>query len=352
MLKIGIIGAGSISLEHLNAYAKNSDCKVVAIADLNTELAKKRAKEFGIEKVYTDYTDLLNDPEIEAVSVVTPTFTHKKIVTDSLLKGKDVLCEKPPALNAAEVEEMAEAAKKSGKLLMFALVCRFRSQTQFLKEFVDSGKMGKIINATSFRIRRCDSTGGWFINKSKSGGGPLIDTNIHEIDSLMYIMGYPKPKSILGFTSDAGKDLPSKIKGYNKGWVSADTNTYERDVENVANAFVTFENGACMHITTSSILHSVSDGTYIEICGEKAGAKLETLIGGLKLTMLDSAEGYFRESTPLIDSLDTYGEEINHFVDCVVNGKECICKLDEAVSLMKLIDGIYESARLGKSIEF
>lgn len=352
MLKVGVIGAGSISLEHLCAYSKNKDCKVVAIADLNTELAKKRAEEFDIEKVYNDYMDLLNDTDIDAVSIVTPTFTHKKIVKDALLKGKDVLCEKPPALNATEVEELAEVAKKSGRVLMFAFVCRFRSQMQLLKEYIDSGKMGKIINVTSFRIRRCDSTGGWFVNKSKSGGGPLIDTNIHEIDSLMYLMGYPKPKSILGFTSDLGKDLPAKIKGYNKGWISSDTNIYERDVENVANAFITFENGTCMHISTSSILHSVTEGIYIELCGEKAGVRLDRLENGIKLTMLDSNDGYFRESTPLIDDLDVFSEEINHFVDCVVTGKECICKLDEAVSLMKIIDGIYESARLGKSIEF
>ena len=91
MLNVGIIGAGTISQYHIQAFCKNANCNVVAIADINKALAEKRAKDNGIEKAYGDYREILNDKSIDAVSIVTPTFTHKNIIVEALRSGKDVL---------------------------------------------------------------------------------------------------------------------------------------------------------------------------------------------------------------------------------------------------------------------
>lgn len=353
MLNIGIIGAGSISEYHIGPYLNTGKCRVKAIADINIDFAEKRAKQFGIEDVYSDYRELLKDESIDAVSIVTPTFTHKEIMTEAIKAGKHILCEKPPALNAQETKECCELAKKSDKVIMYGLVCRFGSHLQFLKEYADSGKMGKIMTVEAQRIERCSQINGWFTNKKMSGGGPLIDAVIHELDSALYVMGYPKPKVVVGYTSDINKDLPSRIKGSNSGWMPADTSLkVTRDVENVASGYVTFENGSTLFVKTSTVLNTVSQGTFVEFCGEKAGAILRPFTAGNELELMDTSENYIREFKPLLDKKDIFQEQISHFVDCCTNGTKCMSTLDEVVRLMEIIDAIYKSAETGMPVIF
>lgn len=353
MLNIGLIGAGSISKYHLKAYAANEDCRVAAIADLNLGLAEERAKEFNIPTVVADYQEILADPHIDAVSIVTPTFTHKRIVIDALRAGKHVLCEKPPAMNAAETRECVEAAREAGKLLMFALVCRFRPQMQYAKKFISDGKMGRILTADAARLIRCDAAEGWMLSRAK-GGGPLRDAVIHELDAMLWLMGYPKPRIALGMTSDVGKDLPKKLGGEKKGWKTADLDYGNvRDVENVATGYVLFENGASMQVKVSTILHTVSKGVYIELSGENAGIRMEPGSADKKLVILDRDEAEcFRESSPELPATDNFNSEITHFIDCCLGKTECLCRPEEAVALMEIIDAIYLSADTGKPVIF
>ena len=349
MYNIGIIGAGSISVEHLDAYAKNKDCKVVAIADLNLDLAKKRAEDYNIEKVYTDYKEMLSDESIDAVSIVTPTFTHKNIVLDALNSGKNVLCEKPPALNADEVKECEEAAKKTGKLLMFAMVCRFRNQTQYLKKFIKDGKMGKIVSGECARTFRCHGFEGWFTSR-KRGGGVLIDNVIHELDNILYLMDYPNPTAVLASQTFANSDLHSKLKSNSDFWKSEDKNKYETDVESAIMGYVTFENGAGIYVKAAGTLNSVKTGSYLDISGEKAGARYEGSNGALKMLELTD-DNYFVETAPQLPENTLFDHEIKHFVDCL-GGAECIIKPSEAVILMQIIDAMYKSADTGLPVTF
>ena len=353
MLVTGIIGAGSISDFHINPYLENQNCRIKAIADINIELATEKAKKYNIEKVYADYKEILQDEEIDAVSIVTPTFTHKNIVLEAIKSGKHILCEKPPALNAEETRECMNLAKNSDKVLMYAFVCRFKSQIQYMKNYIESGKMGKIISAETVRTNLCEKTGGWFLDKKLSGGGPLRDIAIHELDSMLYMMGYPKAKVVLGFASDINKDLPGKIKGYDKGWVSVDVKSYDRNVENVASGYITFENGSYLFIKTSTILNVVKEERYLNICGEKAGVKMEPDISGSELKLIEITEDhYFNDVVPKIANVNPYKGEVDHFVDCCTKGTECICKPEEAVRLMEIIDAIYQSAETGEPIVF
>lgn len=352
MIKIGVIGAGAISLSHLEAYKNNPECKVTAIADLNLLLAQERASQYQIEKVFTDYKDLLKDNEIDAVSIVTPTFTHANIVIDALKAGKNVLCEKPPALTADEVRECAKTAKETGKLLMYAFVCRFRSHIQYLKNYIDSGKMGRFTYAETARISRCIAFNGWFSDKKKSGGF-ILDCAIHELDMALYLMGYPKPKTVLGFSSDINNDLPQKIKSTSSKYKSLDTNNYERTMESFTNANVILDNGACINVKSASVLNTLVPGVYVELCGEKAGARMEPDVSGKELKLLElSDDGYFSETTPVIAPNDIFSAQINHFIDCLTNKTECICKPEEAVTLVEIINAICESAQTGKAVEF
>lgn len=349
MMKVGLIGAGTISKRHLSSYAKNPYTKVVAIADLNEALAKERAEEFGIEHYYTDYKKILDNPEIDAVSIVTPTFTHSNITMEALRAGKHVLCEKPPARTVAETERAVQVAKETGKLLMYAFVCRFMSPTTFLKDYIDAGHLGSIYHVDILRLVRYSVLHGWFTDKEKSGGGILIDGAIHQIDQAMYLMGYPKVKEVLGFTTTVNNDLAGKIKGINATYVSSDINRYERNIESMVSGYVTLDNGAVITIKAGSICYSVTKGVTLELTGKDGGAKLE----GNDLTLLSNVNDYMVESQPIIGNEPVaFEEQINHFVDCCMNNTPCICQGEQAIELMKIIEGIYRSAQEGQSVRY
>lgn len=351
-MKVGIIGAGSISTRHINAYKANANAEIVMIADLNEELAKSRAQEFDIPNYCTNYKELLRDDAIEAVSIVTPTFTHCQIVIDALEAGKHVLCEKPPALTEAEAAKCAEVSKKTGKVLMYGFVRRFALHTDYLLNFRDNGGFGKIYAADITRQLRCSSINGWFVDKKKSGGGMLMDAAIHELDMALYMMGYPKPVSVLGFTTYANKDLPKRVKGVPGDYASINNAGCERTVESAANGFITLENGSCITIRASHIEFCNKEGVSIELLGDKAGVKCEGYFNDFTIVSLDS-DGYFTtEKSSLTKEENRFQKEVDHFVDCCVNNTPCIVNPEQAVILMRIMESIYKSAETGKPIVF
>lgn len=350
MLKIGIIGAGTISEFHIESYLKNPDVKIVAICDVNIDGAKAKAEKYSIPEYYSDYKEILSNKEIDAVSIATPTFTHKNIVVEALKAGKNVLCEKPPAMNYEEALECEKTAKETGKLLMYAFVIRFSKEAIFMKEYIKSGKMGEIYYAEASRMNRCNRIGGWFINKKLSGGGALIDGAIHEIDLALYLMGYPKAKSVKGFTSSINESLPDEMKGTGIPWNSSDVNKYDRSVESLASGYVHFENGACLYIKASWVLNCIREGRSVELYGTKTGVQFD----GAKLNMVSVDDtGYYMESSPVLkDDFDIFDGEINHFVNCCLGREELICTPEQGTEIMKIITAIYESAETGKEIVF
>lgn len=350
MLRVAIIGAGSIAKRHISAIQANPYAEVACICDMNEARVQAIAKEFGLTNYCTDYMDILKDETVDAVSILTPTFTHKAIVLEALNHGKHVLCEKPPALNVQEAQECADAAAKSGKLLMHAFVRRFNKYVVFLKEYIESGAMGEIYYADVARMERCNKLAGWFVNKDRAGGGKMMDACIHHLDEALYLMGFPKVKSVKGYTTYVNSHLPGVMKGSKSAWVSADKGTYERTVESMACGHVQFENGACLNIKASDVLNVIDEGSYVELCGTKAGAK--DSVKELRMVTVDDS-GYYMQASPVLTADNNpFEDEINHFVDCCVNGTECICKPEQAVEVMRIISALYESAETGKEVVF
>ena len=352
MFTVGIIGAGSIAAKHIEAYKSDKNCYLKSIADINEEQLKNRVSKYQIENAYTDYHEILADDEIDAVDIVTPTFTHKDIIIEALKSGKHVICEKPPTRNAKEAIECKEAAEKYGKVLMYTFVFRFSAEMQYLKEYAEAGKFGDFVCAEATRLTRCASPGGWMLDKAKAGGS-LLDGTIHEIDSALYIMGYPKVKSVTGFSSDVNQDLPEKMRGLWAGYKTTDKTPTKRTVDSVTGGYVIFENGSLLNIKSGSILNVIEVATSVELIGSKAGAKLNWRLPDDKIKILEITDNYyFSETVPKLATIAGVPAEIAHFIDCCTNGTECICKLDESVALMEIIDAIYKSAETGKTIYF
>ena len=348
MIKVGVIGTGGISGVHLGGYSRNPNVEIYALCDINEKNLAKRAEEYKVSRTFTDYREMLALKELDAVSVCTWNSAHAECAIAALRAGKHVLCEKPMALNTAQAQEMEKAAKESGKLLMIGFVRRFGNDCAVLKDFIDSGSFGEIYYAKAQYLRRKGCPGGWFGDKSRSGGGPLIDLGVHVIDLCRYLMGGPQPVSVYGATfSKLGDRRHIKdARGYSSTVVSKDDIF---DVEDMATALIRFDNGAVLSVEASFSLNIEKDVGNIELFGTKAGCKLDP-----ELTIFTDMNDYLAnvklsQSTALsFDGL--FDNEINHFVECIETGKPCRNPAQDGVTLMKILDGIYESARTGHEV--
>ena len=348
MIKVGVIGTGGISGVHLGGYSRNPNVEIYALCDINEKNLAKRAEEYKVSRTFTDYREMLALKELDAVSVCTWNSAHAECAIAALRAGKHVLCEKPMALNTAQAQEMEKAAKENGKLLMIGFVRRFGNDCAVLKDFIDSGSFGEIYYAKAQYLRRKGCPGGWFGDKSHSGGGPLIDLGVHVIDLCRYLMGGPQPVSVYGATFNKLGDRRhiKDARGYSSTVVSKDDIF---DVEDMATALIRFDNGAVLSVEASFSLNIEKDVGNIELFGTKAGCKLDP-----ELTIFTDMNDYLAnvklaQSTALsFDGL--FDNEINHFVECIETGKPCRNPAQDGVTLMRILDGIYESARTGHEV--
>ena len=350
-INVAVVGCGGISESHLAGYAKNPHANIVALCDLNPEAADRRGEAFGVPKArrFTDVREMLAAvPEIDAVSVCTWNAAHADCAIAALEAGKHVLCEKPMSVSVEDAERMKAAADKSGKLLMLGFVRRFGNDCDVLKDFIDKDYFGEIYYAKATYLRRKGCPGGWFGDKSRSGGGPLIDLGVHVIDLCRYLMGNPRPVSVYGATFDKlGERANIKTKAAYVSQTRAEKPVY--DVEDLATAMIRFDNGAVLQIEASFSLNIEKDEGTIQLFGTKAGAKLDP-----ELSIYGEMNGYMTnvklsQSTALsFDGL--FENEINHFVDCVRTGAPCRNPAEDGVTLMKILCGIYESAASGHEV--
>lgn len=347
-LKIGIIGTGSIFESHITAYQKNPDVEVYALCDINPVRLKEMSEKYGVTRTFTDMHEMLALSEIDAVSVCTWNSEHAPCTIAALEAGKHVLCEKPMSVSAEEARRMQETADRCGKLLMIGFVRRFGNDCALLKDFIDQGFFGELYYAKATYLRRKGNPGGWFGDRSRSGGGPLIDLGVHVIDLVRYLMGNPKPVSVYGATFQKlfdRRDVKDKL-----GYVAASATDHDIcDVEDLATAMIRFENGAVLSVEASFSLNLKDDQGKIELFGTKAGASLNPQVEIFSVTNGYMTDMNFKSDTGLhFDGL--FEGEINHFVDCVKNGIPCRNPAGDGVDMMRILDAVYESARTGHEV--
>ena len=191
-LKVGIIGCGGIANQkHFPALKNNEDLnEMVAFCDIIEERAEKAAKEYGADgaRVYTDYKELLADPEVEVVHICTPNVSHSEIAIAAFEAKKHVYCEKPMSHCTEEAEKMVEAWKKSGMQFTIGYQNRFRAEVQNLHAACEKGELGEIYYGKAHAVRRrAVPTWGVFMDKEQQGGGPLIDIGTHALDITLWL---------------------------------------------------------------------------------------------------------------------------------------------------------------------
>lgn len=345
-LKVGIIGVGSISELHITAYQNHPDVELYAFCDIDEKRLALMGEKYNITKCFTDINELLKLDELDAVSICTWNNSHASCTIAALNAGKHVLCEKPMAMSASEAEEMNAVAKKNGKLLMIGFVRRYGDDCSLLKEFISTDYFGEIYYTKANYLRRNGNPGGWFGDKSRSGGGPLIDLGVHVIDMVRYLLNNPKPVSVYGATfHKLGNRNELKDR---KGYYSASaTDEDSCDVEDMVTALIRFDNGAVLDVEASFSLNIKSDIGKIELFGDKGGAKLDS-----DLEMYTIINGRMADVTlnSKVGVGDFFTNEINHFIDCIQNGTPCLSPAQDGIDIMRILDAIYESARTGHEV--
>ena len=346
MLKLGLIGTGGICHSHADGYKELGDrVEFTACCDIDVDKARRFAEEFGVKRYYGSVYEMLENEQLDICSVTTWNSAHAECTIAALNAGCHVLCEKPMAMNAAEALAMQEAAEKNKRLLMLGFVRRHGDDAKAALDFYQKGFIGEAYYAKATYLRRNGFPGGWFGDKSRSGGGPLIDLGVHVIDLTRYIMGSPKAVSVYGATFDK---LGARSELSDGEW-NAGAAAPVFDVEDLAVAMIKFENGCVLNLEASFNLNSKVRENRVELFGDKAGLSIDpfelyTVVNGhiADIAVLDRPNFDFRRD---------FRREVKSFVDSVEGTAKCIAPAEAGVELMRILDGVYESARTGKAVE-
>jgi predicted dehydrogenase len=351
-LKIGVVGVGSIGRYHIESYQKLDSVKVVAVSDVNAEKAGYIARQYGIERTYGEYEEMFEKAKPDGISICTWTSTHKACAIAAMEAGIDVLCEKPLAVNAAEAKEMEDAAEATGRLLMVGFSRRFTHNALLMRQFIEEGRMGDIYYAKTGCMRRFSNPGGWFSDSGRSGGGPLIDSGVHIVDLVRYLMGNPRATSVYGRAYRDTIGARPGVKGGLEWFRTSDyTDQFKNDVEDGAIAIINFDNNASVFLETSWVQNIQEEKMlYCEIYGTKAGATVEP-----DVTIMGELCGYMVDTKPLINPSDNtfasnFDRELAHFTDCLLHGDACMSPVADGVEVMRILDAIYLSAAKGEIV--
>ena len=349
-VKVAVIGLG-VGMAHARGYLACPGAELVAVCDINPQRLKERGDQLGLpaERQFIQVADLLALPELDAVSIALPNALHAPVALDAFAAGKHVLSEKPLAVNAQAAQQMVDAAHAAGRYLMVCFNYRFREDARWLKGLQAGGKLGSVYYARAgwLRCAGIPGAGGWFTNKGQAGGGPLIDLGVHVLDLTLWLMGYPEPVSVSGSTfamfgpqGKKGSGAPGGSGGF--------------EVEDLAAGFVRFANGAALQIETSWASHTRPnrDEYFLSLFGSEGGCELDVN------NYTDSETvSYFTEEAgqpvvvkPHIVTRGGHDLAVAHFIQSIATNCPPEATGEQGLALMKIIDGLYESARSGHEV--
>lgn len=357
IVNVGIIGCGGIANgKHMPSLKTVPNVRMVAFCDILRERAEKAAREYGTPdaRVYTDYRELLADPAIEVVHVLTPNREHAQISIDALYAGKHVMCEKPMAKTAADARRMVEAAKATGKKLTVGYQHRQKEQSRYAKAYAESGALGEIYYANCYAIRR-RGTPNWgvFLNEEEQGGGPVIDIATHSLDLTLYLMNNYEPAMVLGRTH-------KKIEHPEEGNAWGDRGVSTTPLEEAACAMIVMKNGATILLETSWALNTdepISEGSC-RLCGSKSGLCIKNdrllvnrvefgkqVVSDVNVSAGGVAFYAGTKATPAVT-------EAQNWIRCITEDTDPVVLPEQACVVSEILEAIYTSSKTGQPVYF
>ncbi len=335
-VKWGIIGAGGIADRRtMPGIELAENAEIYAVMEVDMTVAESLKDKYSAAKAYDKETDLLADPQVDAVYIASPVVYHKKQAMMAADAGKHILVEKPIALTVEEGQEVIEYCKEKGVLLATGFMMRFHAYHQAMKKIVDEGKLGQIVSCRAqLTCWYPDIPGNWRQAKATSGGGALMDMGVHCLDLIQYITGF-KAKRAAGMAS---------------------TLTFDYEVEDSGALLVELENGALCNIESHFNIPDAAARGRFEIYGTKGsmlaegtisqieGGKLEVMISDDSLEYDAKQDGNDVEPMKLeVDFGNMYTKEIESFSASILNGTDVEVPAEDAVQVQEVIQSAYRT---------
>ena len=337
MLKIGIVGLGFMGKMHYRCYDAMDNVQITAICDADAEQLKNTSGvsgnisgaeeelDFSDKQLFLDLTSMLAEADLDAVSIASPTFLHASQTIDALNSGKNVLCEKPMALNYSDCLKMVETAERSGKCLQIGHCIRFWPEYVQAKQIIDSEQYGKVL-AASFQRLSLTPIWSWdncFLDGNRSGGA-MLDLHIHDTDFVQHVFGIPNEvfsRGVIGPSGDYDHTVTQylyddqKVVTAEGGWIMAPEFGFEMSFK--------------IMLEDATLLYSSAQQPTFKICPKEG----EMII-------------------PEIEDGDGYSFEIQHFVD-FISGKsvQSVISPEQSADAVKIIEAEKESVRQRTKIQ-
>jgi predicted dehydrogenase len=347
VVRVCVVGMG-IGRWNGRALAADPRGRVVALCDLYPERMQDFAKELKEPvKFYTDYKEMCQDPDIDAVMVGTPNQWHVPVALEAVKNGKHVLVTKPLADSEGAARTLVEAAEKAGVVNMMSLSMRFSNTVQYVGKLAQQGFFGDIYYVRSQSIRRIGIPG--YLKRAvhfiQKGGGAFRDMGVHYLDSAWWLMGLPTPVSVLG---TAGAKFGPRGEAY-WHWVGKVDDDYARQfaADDFGGGFIRFANGAGMQIESFWASHQ-PEGGQVELFGTEAGAKLRPL------TLYRTVNGAPQDLavTVNIEEGESWKNLAAHFIACILDGIPCEAPLRHGLVVQQMMEGLLKSAETGHEVRF
>lgn len=361
-LKVGFIGTGWIAEAHIESFKLMPDVEIVAAADLIDGKAEKFMKRYGVEGVryYRTHKEMIdNEPDLDAVSICTYNTQHAEPAIYALEHGLNVLLEKPFTVTLDEAVEVVRAERKSGKILSIGFQPRCDENMKMIKKIVESGELGEIYYIQTGGGRRRGIPNSTFIEKSTAGIGALGDIGCYSLDMVLNAIGYPKPLTITGYTSNFFGTNP--MYQYADGTHTGDENAKRFDVDDFAAAFIRLEGGVILDFRIAWAMHLDTPGDTV-IMGKKGALRIPSTecwngtVGGAMTLYTDVAGQQVETKIPIIDPeggefSSLFYKKIRSFVYAIKADEPAPVSTDQILYNQAIIDGICKSAELGREIE-
>ncbi|AMM53554.1 UDP-N-acetylglucosamine 3-dehydrogenase [Pyrococcus kukulkanii] len=314
MLRVGVVGVGNMGYHHARVYselAKEGKVELVGVADANFERAKEVAKKFNTIP-YGDYRELAKE-DLDAVSIAVPTSLHREVALEFIESGVNVLIEKPIADSIEGAEEIINAAKASGVILMVGHIERFNPAVLKLKESMQKGLLGEVVSISAKRV-------GPMAIRIRDVG-IIIDLGVHDIDVISFLYG-------------------DKVR---RVYARAGNAKHPAGVEDYALIMLGFSNGKSGVVETNWLTpHKTRTLTAV---GTEGIAYLDYI----QQTLTIYNEEWKKEAK--IEKREPLRNELEHFIDCVEEGKKPLISGEDGLHALKVALRALESAKKDEVVE-
>jgi predicted dehydrogenase len=345
-IQLGLIGAGAIAGLTARDFARHPEVAIRAVADVNVDRARSLANQYPGAEAYAEADALLDRTDLDAVYIAVPNLHHEAAARAALAAGKHVLLDKPFAMDVHAAERIAATAEASDRLLMIGMNQRFERSVQRAHELCRQDRFGEIYHVKAYWRRRAGipRLGSWFTSRSVSGGGALLDIGVHVLDVALHLLDDFNPVAVSGatFTRFGNRGLGEG------GWGISEREHEAFDVDDFATALIRMESGVVVSLDAAWALHQESAADHdVILYGEDAGM---SVFSDRLFEPGDSGDYRVIQHAHASPLPFPHCSRAHHFVNVLLGTEQPLVTIEQALTVQRILDAIYQSAESGREV--